>query len=181
MSRESQLVWLTSALKKTGLSGNALAMRAGVNPATIYRFLSGSSDNLRPRTINRLARAALIDPPEFCDLGERGAQTYILQELPQLGPLEPNLFAVKVLDESMAAAGIESDDILIFDRLQAVRQSEIVCAQLHEETLVRYLEPPFLVAASNERRFRKPILIDEHVKLTGALVRLVRVRDFDAD
>lgn len=63
VGRERQIEWLQAALEKTGLTLNALAVIAGINPATLYRFESGKSDRLRAETISRIAEAIGISPP----------------------------------------------------------------------------------------------------------------------
>ena len=187
-SRESQLQWLHQAVEKTGLSLNALAELARVNPTTLYRFESGDSEKMRPVTINRIAKAAKLEPPEFSGLSEGDARIYSLKDLPTTaapGPDQPNLFAVKVINDAMAGADLEPGDLLIIDRQHKPETGDIICAQHYDfraggaETIIRYFEPPYLVSASTDPEHRRPILIDgEKVQISGVAIRQIRVRNF---
>lgn len=61
--RQKQIEWLQMAQEKTGLTLNALAVLASVNPATLYRFRSGKSARLRAETIDRIGDVAGISSP----------------------------------------------------------------------------------------------------------------------
>lgn len=61
--REVQLDWLRQALRKTGLNRNELAVRAQINPATLYKFNVGTITRMRQSTIDRIARVAKMTPP----------------------------------------------------------------------------------------------------------------------
>lgn len=187
-SRESQLDWLDQVLKKTGLTLNALAEMARVNPATLYRFHSGASDHMRAVTINRIAKVAQVEPPAFSGLSAGDARDYDIKTLPETalpGPGEPQLAAVKVTHDAMRLSEIAAGDILIIDRARAPAAGDIVVAQLYDfrlgtaETIVRIYEPPYLVASTDNAEHRRPLLVDnDRVQITGVVARQIRVREF---
>lgn len=186
-SRQSQLEWLRKAVEKTGLSLNALAELANVNPATLYRFDSGESEKMRPVTINRIAKVAKLEPPAFTGVSEGDAREYSIADMPDIappGPERPHLIAVKIINEAMSGAGLHSGDYLWINRKIEPRSGDIVCAQLYDfrlgsaDTIIRFFEPPYLVAASAEPEFRRPILFDDDkAQITGVAVRHIRVTD----
>lgn len=188
-SRNKQLAWLDEAVAKTGLTLNALAELARIHPATLYRFTKGESDHMRPVTINRIAKAARIEPPEFSGLSDSDAREYALDSLPNTKPPgaeNPNLVAVKVLNDAMSLRDISPGDLLIIDKERNPNAGDIVCAQVYDfrlgdaETIIRFYEPPYLVAASEDAAFRRPLLIDnEKVQITGVVVKQIRVREFN--
>lgn len=187
-SRSSQLAWLEKALEKTGWSIHTLAAQARVNASTLYRFQSGENEKLRPVTINRIAKVARVEPPAFGGLSSGDAREYDISDLPDIetpGVDKPHLIAVKMTNEAMALAGVNEGDFLVVDRRRKARPGDIVCAQQYDfrlggaETIVRYFEPPYLVSASGDAVYRRPILIDDDkVQITGVVIRQIRVREF---
>lgn len=188
-SRERQLDWLKKALEKTGLSPNALAEKARVNPSTLYRFLNGANERgLRDVTVNRIAKVAQLEPPYSGGAHHGDARIYDIDRLPDIsrpGDHEPDLAAVEVRNGAMALAHICSGDFLVVDRRRKPQAGDIVCAEVYDfrlgaaETVIRFYEPPYLVAASDDVVFRKPLLLDnDKVQIIGVVVRQIRVRDF---
>lgn len=187
-ARDRQLSWLNSILEDRAVTPNALAERAGIAPSTLSKFLSGKTEHLRERVVARIAQVSKKPAPQSLGLSDPDAVSLPIGALPNVSlpdPGQPNLAAVKISSDAMRLAGIEPDDILIYDRAARARTGDIVCAQIYAphlggaETVIRYYEAPFLVAASEESEFRKPIMVDgDRVQIIGVVTRQIRVREF---
>ena len=190
MARERQLQWLNAIIEERGVSPNALAERAGIAPSTLSKFLSGRTDQLRDRVVARIAQVTKKPAPQTMGLHEPDATPFPATDLPSVALPEgdqPELTAVKVRNDAMRLAGIEPDDFLIIDQRAHPKTGDIVCAQIYEprlggaETVIRFYEAPFLVAASEESEFRKPIMVDgDRVQIIGVVRRQIRVRELGA-
>ncbi len=186
-SRSDQLEFIEQALKKTGLSPNALAEKAKINPSTLYRFINGQNDKtLRAVTLNRIARAAQMPAPAT-DLEDAETRIFDIADMPDLSLSkgESSIGAIEVLNDAMAPAEINPGDILLYDSDRKPVTNDLVIAQIYNarlgdaETVVRYYQPPYLIAAAtSDPAHRKPLVIDgENVVLTGVVVRQIRVKD----
>lgn len=79
-------------------------------------------------------------------------------------------------------AGILPGDMMVVDIGDAhARKGDIVCAQVHSrtsdeaETLFRIYEKPYLVALSSERRYAKPLQVDDNdVTIMGRVLASFR-------
>jgi SOS-response transcriptional repressor LexA len=82
---------------------------------------------------------------------------------------------------ALEGIGFLPGDWVIVDLQAEPRLGDPVCADLSDpatgaiaETVFRIFEPPFLVASSLAREYRRPIEIDENVTIRGPVVRLPR-------
>jgi len=202
-SREQVRAWLEDVLRQTGETPSALARRAGLATTTLTRFLTeeGEQRMLGLRSIAKIAHAANVAP-----LGVPGVKStagpvpgFAEQEAApyRLKPEQPSALdqAVTALiggrsaadpwvlkSRALELAGYLPGDILILDLNAVPERQKVVCAQVYRweerraETVFRIYEPPYLVAASNDPAFRKPLLVDnDRVIIKGVVTHSLRV------
>lgn len=186
-ARKRQMEWLEEVLTKTGLSINQLAEKAKIDPSTIYKFQSGDSEQLRDRTLLRLAQVAQSPPPEVPGLSDGDAVQFDYSNMPDLSemPGEGRYFPLKITSTAVEKAGIAPGDILIFDSKATPETGDIVCAQVIDyrlgtgDTLIRYYDKPYLLARTDDPQQLRPMIVDDdRVQIRGVLVKQIRVKLF---
>lgn len=186
-TRQRQLDWLNSLMKTTGLKPAQLAEKAKIDRSTISKFINGEIQEMRDRTVLRLARVAGVAPPDVAGLAEGDAAEFDIADLPKPGDItaKGSQFALKVKTRAMEKAGIEPGDILVFDSADIAESGDIICAQVVDyrlgtaDTLVRFYDKPFLLALSDDTSLLRPMIVDDdRVQIRGVLVRQFRIKDF---
>lgn len=83
--------------------------------------------------------------------------------------------------EALIVAGYLPGDLVLVDPAIEARPQDLVCARVadwqrgNEQTLFRIFDPPFLVAAAQDRTAFKPLLVDpERVQLRGVVIESYR-------
>ena len=86
--------------------------------------------------------------------------------------------------DAFGAIGLEADDFIIADMEITPTPGALVVAQIYDlrmgdaETVIRWFEPPYLIAPSLEPDLRRPVLIDhETVEIRGVIIRQLRVKE----
>lgn len=90
---------------------------------------------------------------------------------------------------ALTLSGIMQGDIVIVDhQMTTPEPGEVVIAQSYDwdagetRSVIRIYEPPYLIAASQEQQYRKPILIDhDKVRITGTVIGTLRLNAHDTD
>jgi repressor LexA len=86
------------------------------------------------------------------------------------------LFALKIRGDSMVEAGILDGDLVVIRPQSSGRNGDIVVARIGEEeaTVKRLVRKPGTLELSPANPRYKPIPIDEHTKIIGKVIRVVR-------
>jgi SOS-response transcriptional repressor LexA len=195
----SQREWLNSVLEQTGYTATGLAGKIGVAPSTFTRFLAnaqGSPKTLHAATIERVVAATGISP-SFLPRGERAqVLSRIGDDVAPYSPPEdrniaagtkallaarPNSRAYLVRSRAVESDGIVPGDIVIVETGEDPRAGDIVVAEnttrRRVELLLRVYEPPYLMAATGEPSFRRPIVVDGvEVRVIGFVTEILRGR-----
>jgi len=190
-SRDRLIEWLDRVFETTGMSANAIAAAAKIDPSSIYNFQSGKSETMRPRTISRIAAVARIPAPLMPGLQENDAAEINAKELVDLQQLTGAKSNTKVAQmQSVALEGLDvlAGDFLIYEPDAAPQNGDIVLA-LHEKNqneparlVVRIYDQPFLTSACTDAEFRRPLQVDGlSVRVIGVVRQQVRVRDWQND
>ena len=197
--------WLRRVLDYTGEKPTNLARRAGIAQSTLTRFLhSDDAPLLSTRTIAKIAQAANYSPPGFeTSLSGQLVKSITLgvgQRQAEATPFLPNSAstavdaALKALvggrnaadlwvlhSEALRDAGYLPGDIMLVDLGMKPEDGELVCAQVYKwsqhqaETVFRFYDPPYLVAATMRRDLRRPLLVDnDRVRITGVVTESLR-------
>lgn len=157
---QRQRAWLDQAVAKTGLPLSQIAIRSGLANTTLTRFRNNPNHRSPLNTTTMLEVAAATGLEVTPDVMMGPPQAHAARTVPGL------------LREAEAApyrAGIGGD---------------IVCAQAYDwsnpretETLWRIYERPFLVAATRDAAFRKPVLVDgDKIIIKGVVTAIFRAR-----
>lgn len=194
--RDEQRAWLTNLLERSGEAPTSLAIRAGLAPTTLTRFLNNPqhATALSARTISAVEKAtgARFGVANSGALKEREAEPF-LHEGEEGGVLSAMVGAVTgkangldpwvLKSRAVEAAGYLPGDIMIVDLNADPRPSDVVCAQVYEwgrgkaETVFRIWEPPSLVTATYDPALRKPLMVDhQNVLIRGVVVASLRPR-----
>ncbi len=191
----TQRIWLKRVLDETQLAPSALAERAGVWPSTLLSFLKAPDDSARTlhaATIDKIVEVTNIAAPS----SETPTQRRVIRGLRDEGqPFKnsgdsdfdravraltvkrPNADPWVLTTRSLEARGYMPGDTVIVDLGQIPAAGDIVCAQIYDwkgtkaETVFRVYDPPYLIAATTDTRFQKPIVVDnERVVIKGVLL-----------
>lgn len=190
--RDEIKTWLLGVIERTGESPSALARRAGISSSTLTRFLARDDSPLLSSTtialINTAIGASGASPAEaapglpsheaapFRD--SVGATATAARELTAGHPTRTTWLQKS---DALDLRGILNGDILIVEQITSAAPGTIVCARAFDlqragsGTIFRVIEPPYLVAASLNPMWRKPMLIDnERVVIVGVVTHVLR-------
>ena len=107
-------------------------------------------------------------------LAEEQIQGYVELPASLQGSQTKNLFALRVIGDSMIGAGILEGDMIIVDKEAYVKNSDIVVALIEDEaTVKRFFQEKDHVRLQPENDRYDPILVTE-VSVLGKVVTLVR-------
>lgn len=196
---EQQRAYLRHVVSETGRSLTQIAADIDSPPSTLTRFVNkkpGAPRMLSTATMERVAEKTGIalpvsETPAPGKAARRSSRGFRDEGEPFKHADNPGIArAVKALTDGRAAAdpwtlrtralelrGFLPGDTVIVDLGILPKPGDAVCAQVYDrtgfkaETVFRVYEPPYLLAASNDPAFRKPIHIDpEHVAIKGVLL-----------
>lgn len=191
-----QRAWLMEVLKTVKLKPSQFAVGAGVSDTTITRLLNSDSyaGTLAPETIERIKSTYKVPGPEEYashrrssliglseatrfDAREEDGELASIVNLILRGRSNVEAWRLKTL--ALESAGYLPGDILFVNQLadhEQARPQDAICAKVVDyqrgsaETVWRIFDPPFLVAAAQDRTAYKPILVDgERVKIAGII------------
>jgi transcriptional regulator with XRE-family HTH domain len=187
----------------TGWTQTELAQRAGLDPSTLSRFLSGSRSGhaLRASTIRKLEAISGLSfgPKHDQTADDSGAAGFAEPEAVPLSMAEANPLrqAIEALSRgknnnidpwtlrsrALEGAGYRPGDILLVALGETPIQGDVVCAQIYDwtkgraETVFRLFQPPFLVAATTDTNLMRPFVVDDGaVSIKGIVIHTLRER-----
>lgn len=187
--REALADWLTTNLKRRGLTQNQLAHESGVPVSTINRIANQKAKTRPdPETLEALASFFGEDPPFISGSSVAAGRSFVSPEATRQAQsprdagnsIETWTLHTNVLE----AAGYQPGDVLFVDVSANPADADLVCATIHNfktgrvETVFRFyyaLPVPILVASSLDPQHRRPILVDgERVRLHGVVRQMRR-------
>ncbi len=186
----------------TGWTQTELAQRAGLDPSTLSRFLSGSRSGhaLRGSTIRKLEAISGLSfgPKHDATAKDSGATGFAEPEAVPLSMTEANPLrqAIAALSRgknnvdpwtlksrALEGAGYRPGDILLVALGETPIQGDLVCAQIYDwtkgraETVFRLFQPPYLVAATTDTTLMRPFVVDDGaVSIKGVVLHTLRER-----
>lgn len=196
-SRDQTREWLRAVLQHLQCTPTELARRAGVAATTLTRFLNDEefAFDLSRRTIELVSRAAGVQPMQKPGSRIRGVASSEAQPYEKTPDLLLDGLVRKALDGRNGATpwvlrsraleneGYMPGDVLIVSESEAPVPGDVVCAQVvdwragRDSTLFRVYEPPFILAASNDPKIRRPLPVDqENVRIIGVVISMLRTR-----
>jgi transcriptional regulator with XRE-family HTH domain len=188
---------IRSLLVQSGWTQTELAKRAGIDPSTLSRFLSGNQTDqtLRSSTLRRIEAifggtldlVPLQNPdPELQELNEAEAEPFkgvpLASLLPEFGTgsakLDPWVLKSRALDQ----LGYLPGDILFVKLGAPALKGDVVCAQIYDwanrqaQTVFRLFDPPYLLAATQQTALLRPHEVDqENVVIKGVVQHMLRL------
>jgi transcriptional regulator with XRE-family HTH domain len=201
MTAESdQRAYVIRVMARTGWNQTDLAQRAGLDPSTLSRFLSGHRPGraLRASTIRKIEAITGIaftggdEPAGPAGSGFAEAEAEPLA-VPSQGPLQEIVAALSrgrvnidpwtLKSRALDGAGFRPGDILLVALGETPVAGDVVCAQIYDwakgkaETVFRLFQPPYLVAATSEAGLLRPFVVDDsRVIVKGVVVNAIRGR-----
>ncbi len=191
--------YIQTVMQRTGWTQSELALRAGLDPSTLSRFLTGDREGhaLRASTMKKIEAVSGIG------FGIAAPATPVAEGFaaPEAEPIR--LEASSPLDAVVAAltrgrnnvdpwtlrsralegAGYRPGDILLVALDETPLAGDVVCAQLYDwasnraETVFRIFQPPYLVAASPDPGLMRPHVVDDGaVQIRGVVINTIRNR-----
>lgn len=189
-ARQEQRDLVDEVVALSGLELSKVAERIQRHHTVLTNFMNrpGHKGLLGAVTVFRLKalKRQLEEQRRGASIGFReegaGYQTHEASLRAYLDAIEghPDIARVLTLGtQSLEGIGFRHGDLVIVDYTRPAKPGEPVCADLRDptsgaviETVFRLFEPPYLVAASIEREFRRPIEIDRNVAIRGPIARL---------
>ena len=202
---EQQRIYIVEVLQRTGWTQSELASRAGLDPSTLSRFLSSATQGraLRLRTLDKIAAVSgltwgsaedRVAPAPALPV-ENGmaeseasplkfeANSSLADIVEILGRNRTNIDPWTLNSRALEGAGFRPGDILMVALGETPLSGDVVCAQIYDwfkgraETVFRIFEPPYLLAASADPRFLRPLVVDDDkVQVKGVVIHTIRAR-----
>jgi hypothetical protein len=193
-----QREWLQHIVKATDDKPSVIATRSGVSDSTLTRLLNNPAyrHTLTQVTIDRIKAAYNVPGPEEYAVGRPGmlvgfgeAERVDVRREPKelqsvVGALIGDRKAIEIWrlrTDALIVAGYLPGDLVLVDPAAEAKPQDLVSARVadwqrgNEQTLFRIFDPPFLVAASQDRTAFKPLLVDpERVQLRGVVIESYR-------
>lgn len=167
-----------------------------IAPSTLTRLLNepeGGKATLRATTIAKLEAysglmAPTIESPERVSapsglredaipFDQSDGDATVVSALKAVIGTRKNIDPWTIRSRALECAGFMPGDVVLVDLSTMPRAGEPACAQVYNwrggtaETIMRLLEPPYLVAATFDPALRKPLLVDdERVILKGLIL-----------
>lgn len=194
--------WIRAVAEYLHLSLSELAVKAGLSPSTVTRYINDATGKLTitERTLDAIAtfsgvaKHVLPGQRGIPGLGDSEAVTYHAGREGQVADwvasaidahragrngVEPWIMKSYALD----LMGILPGDILMIDRNRRAKAGDIVCAQLTDlatgraETVIRRYDPPYIVTLSAKIGPTRPEVVDdERVVILGVETGMIRPR-----
>ncbi len=194
--RQQQLDYIKSVLTATGWTRTDLAQRAGLDPSTLSRFISGHREDhvLREITITRIAQASGVaivggspvvegfadGEAQLIDFTENSIAANLVAAL-KAGSFTIDAWCLN--SRALENVGYRQGDTLLVRLGENPIPGDVVCAQIYDwgggkaETVFRIYQPPALIAATNEPSLMRPYLLDSNaVSIKGVVVHSLRSR-----
>ncbi|MBV1706286.1 MAG: hypothetical protein KGQ37_03675 [Hyphomicrobiales bacterium] len=197
--REEQRTWLAQVLAHTGMAPTAIAIKAGLAPTTLTRFVNnpGHATALSARTIASIERISGLrygatapqrglSEAEATAWESSGASGQMAEQISKLAIASNSVSVWQLKSRALETIGYMPGDILMVDLNEPPKRGDIVCAQLYDwhrmkaETVFRLYEPPYLLAASADRAMLQPRLIDHSIAVKGPVILSIRPRHQEA-
>jgi transcriptional regulator with XRE-family HTH domain len=197
---DGQRDYLRRVMAQTGWTQTQLAQRAGLDPSTLSRFLTGGREGhaLRASTIAKIASASGVsvdgktEPPPAgfaeaeaapLDVAGNPALQRVIASLAAPGrAIDPWTLNSRALEN----AGYRPGDTLLVALDDPPRVGDVVCAQIYDwtkggaQTVFRLFQPPYLVAATSDPGLMRPYATsDANVAIKGVVVVSLRGRGSD--
>ena len=195
---DDQRTYLASVMERTGWNQTELAQRAGLDPSTLSRFLSGGREGhaLRQGTIRKielasgLAASGGIVAPAAQGFAESEASPFEVSTqspfnaiIAALGQGRMNFDPWTLQSRALEGAGYRPGDILLVALDETPTMGDVVCAQIYDwtkgraETIFRIFQPPYLIAATGDPQLMRPHLVDDGaVIIKGVVLHSLRGR-----
>lgn len=193
---DDQRKFVARVLERTGWNQTELALRAGLDPSTLSRFIAGGREGhaLRQSTIRKIEAASGLaeHAVEAAPAGFAETEAVPLQ-LPPRDPLHAVIAALaqgranidpwSLTSRALEGAGYLPGDILLVALGENPISGDVVCAQIYDwtkgraETVFRIFQPPYLVAATGDPQLMRPHLVDDAaVVIKGVVLQSLRGR-----
>lgn len=191
--RDESREWLNQVIRKTGMTANAIAKKAGVNASNLHKLLRDPEwpHALSDATKRKISNATGVPVPGglpgkdlpggFYDTEITPWQPNSRDELP--ATRENNADWWQVQSRLLDLEGFMPGDAVLVDLNEAPRTGDVVVAQVSSgdgrevETVFRKYEAPFLTCRTTQARYPRPELVDgERVIIMGVVTKQYRVR-----
>lgn len=196
--RRKQLAWLQAIYDETRWNQSELSRKAGVSHATLSRFVNDTT-NTKKLDTDTVAKLLAVSPiPHYENSRAQIPQGFTEREAEPLR-LEAVTDSTVVRMVQAAKAGqngvdpwtlnnraIENlgylpGDIVMVDLNARPEAGDVVCAQVFDrmgnaETAFRVYYPPYLMGASDQREYLRPIPVDDRVLIRGVVIAAIRPR-----
>lgn len=186
-------------MQRTGWSQSELAARAGLDPSTLSRFLTGQREGhaLRPTSIRKIEAVSGLamdagqpDTGPDGGLAEAEATPLAVEERSPLAAIiaaltegRRNIDPWTLNSRALELSGYRTGDTLLVALGETPLSGDIVCAQLYDwargkaETVFRIFQPPYLVASTTDTALLRPHAVDgQQVQIKGVVIHSVRSR-----
>lgn len=196
--RRKQLAWLQAIYDETGWNQSELARRAGITHATLSKFKNDKANAAKLDT-DTVAKILAVSPiPHYENsraqipqgFSEREAEPLRLEtqadptivRMVQAARQDQNGVDPWVLQNgAIENLGYRPGDIVMVDMNARPEAGDVICAQVYDrmgnaETAFRVYYPPYLMGASNDREFLRPIPVDDRVVIKGVVIATLRPR-----
>lgn len=196
--QSEQRNYLQNVMRRTGWTQSELALRAGLDPSTLSRFLTGDREGhaLRGSTIRKIESVSGIGfglaPPAtpLEGFAETEAEPILIEASSPLDAVvaaltrgRSNVDPWTLKSRALEGAGYRPGDILLVALDETPLAGDVVCAQLYDwnsgraETVFRIFQPPYLVAASPDPALMRPHVVDDAaVQVKGVVINTIRNR-----
>lgn len=196
--KPDQKSFILQVLASTGWTQTDLAKRAGLDPSTLSRFLSGSRDDqaLRASTIRQIEKVVGLSmsgaalPPVHNALGMAEAEQLPIQRGGINEVLTTHLAADgrpvdawTLKSRALELAGYQPGDTLFVRLGETALRGDVVCAQIYDwslrkaETVFRIFDPPYLLSATTDSTLLRPLEINsENITIKGVVLHCLRSR-----
>lgn len=192
--------FLRSVVEKTRTPPTTLAKKIGVSPSTLTRMINQDDRGvatMHASTIAKLENISGLTAPTLeaeprsavGEFREDAVRYEAAADDPTLAATiraivgnSKNIDAWTIRSRSLECAGFMPGDVVLVDLSTLPRAGEPACAQVYNwrggtaETVMRILEPPYLVAATFDPALRKPLLVDDDRVIVKGLILPHRLR-----
>lgn len=196
-ARRKQMAWVEAILDHRKWRASRLAKEAGIDQSTISKFLNDplNAAQLNTLSVEKIARVGGIPPYQSAPINPPRGLAETEATLYEGDPASGLQFALEALkagkngintwllhSRALENAGYVPGDILVVDLNASPAPGDAVYAEVFDrvgrpEAVMRLYEDPFLVAASLDRDFMRPLLVDnDRVVVRGVVIASVRPR-----
>jgi len=195
--RRKQQAWLQAIYEETGWSQSELARRAGVSHATLSRFTNDTTSSKKLDT-DTVAKLLAVSPiPHYENSRAQIPQGFTEREAEPLNDNAADPTVARMVQAAKAGQnavdawilhnraienlGYLPGDVLMVDLNAMPGAGDVVCAQVFDrmgnpETAFRVYYPPYLMGASDQREYLRPIPVDDRVLIRGVVIAAIRPR-----